>query len=336
MGEPPRSCNLWLLVLLVFARWCHASMAMTFTVSNYCPHPIWPGTLAGSGTPQLSTTGFKLEPGQTVQLAAPAGWSGRIWARTGCVFDADGAGVCNTGDCGGRLECRGAGATPPATLFEVTLDGSGGQDFYDVSLVDGYNLPVVAIPRARTGGACNATGCMADLNRSCPKELQVDCGGGAIACRSACEAFGQDRYCCSGSYATPDACHPTVYSSIFKSACPRAYSYAYDDSTSTFTCKASDYTIAFCLPTSGIKKSDAVFLGAQMDGQSTDGANNALPVYNGGNNAPPVYSNGGFQPPIYNYGGGGGGRQPAMAASSASTIYIRPRLLLLLVLAFFF
>ena len=86
---------------------------------------------------------------------------------------------------------------------------------------------------------------------ACPKELQVDCGGGAIACRSACEAFAQDRYCCSGPYATPDACHPTVYSSIFKSACPRAYSYAYDDSTSTFTCKASDYTIAFCLPTSG-------------------------------------------------------------------------------------
>jgi hypothetical protein len=192
------------------------------------------------------------------------------------VFDADGAGVCQTGDCGGRMECRGSGATPPATLFEVTLGQGGGQDFYDVSLVDGYNLPVVAIPRARQG-ACNATGCMADLNRcecrcpvptaattfyrltyrgfcfvlACPRELQVDCGGGAIACRSACEAFGQDRYCCSGAYGTPDACHPTVYSSIFKSACPRAYSYAYDDSTSTFTCKALDYTIAFCLPTSG-------------------------------------------------------------------------------------
>jgi hypothetical protein len=163
MGEP-RSCKLWLL-LLVFARWYHVSMAMTFTISNYCPHPIWPGTLAGAGTSQLSMTGFKLDPGQTVQLAAPAGWSGRIWARTGCVFDADGAGVCQTGDCGGRMECRGAGATPPATLFEVTLDGSGGQDFYDVSLVDGYNLPVVAIPQSRQGGACNATGCMADLNR---------------------------------------------------------------------------------------------------------------------------------------------------------------------------
>jgi hypothetical protein len=79
----------------------------------------------------------------------------------------------------------------------------------------------------------------------------VNCGGGAIACRSACEAFRQDRYCCSGAYGTPDACHPTAYSSIFKSACPRAYSYAYDDRTSTFTCKADDYTIAFCLPTSG-------------------------------------------------------------------------------------
>ncbi|CAN6182823.1 unnamed protein product [Urochloa humidicola] len=349
MGERrPRTSKLWQLVaaLVVLARWCHVSTtAMTFTISNYCPHPIWPGTLAGSGTPQLSTTGFKLDPGQTAQLAAPAGWSGRIWARTGCVFDASGAGVCQTGDCGGRIECRGAGATPPATLFEVTLDGSGGLDFYDVSLVDGYNLPVVAIPRASAGGACNATGCMADLNRSCPKELQVECGGGAIACRSACEAFGQDRYCCSGSYATPDACHPTVYSSIFKSACPRAYSYAYDDKTSTFTCKASEYTIAFCLPTSGIKESDAVFLGAQMDGHSTGGGNappaysggNALPAYSGGN-APPVYNNGGygFQPPIYNYGGGGA-RQPAVATSSASTIYIiRPWLLLVLVLVFLF
>uniref|UniRef100_A0A0E0M2Y5 Thaumatin-like protein n=1 Tax=Oryza punctata TaxID=4537 RepID=A0A0E0M2Y5_ORYPU len=328
MGEP-RACKLWLLVLSM-ASWSYTSMAMTFTIANYCSHPIWPGTLAGAGTPQLSTTGFRLDPGQTVQLAAPVGWSGRIWARTGCVFDADGAGVCQTGDCGGRMECRGAGATPPATLFEVTLGKGGGEDFYDVSLVDGYNLPVVAIPRAQQGtaaaaAACNTTGCMADLNRSCPRELQVDCGGGAIACRSACEAFGQDRYCCSGEYGTPAACQPTAYSAIFKSACPRAYSYAYDDSTSTFTCKAAyDYTIAFCLPTSGIKKSDAVFLGAQIiDGD--------------GGNAPPVYSGGGggSRPPIYYYNGGGRGHEPeTMTASSASTRYIQQWLLLLLLLVF--
>ncbi|KAL6656273.1 hypothetical protein ACP70R_007099 [Stipagrostis hirtigluma subsp. patula] len=318
--EGPRTRKLWLLVLaLSLTPMLQVSMAMTFTISNYCPHPIWPGTLAGSGTSQLSTTGFRLEPGQTVQLAAPVGWSGRIWARTGCVFDADGAGVCQTGDCGGQMECRGAGATPPATLFEVTLGKGAGEDFYDVSLVDGYNLPVVAIPRSPQG-ACNATGCMADLNRSCPRELQVECGGGAIACRSACEAFGQDRYCCSGAYGTPDACRPTAYSSIFKSACPRAYSYAYDDKTSTFTCKADDYTIAFCLPPSGIKKSDAMFLGAQIDGEIA-----------GNGNTPPVSSNGGYEPPIYNYGGGASHGPPAaMAASSASKRYIQPWLLLVL------
>ena len=80
----------------------------------------------------------------------------------------------------------------------------------------------------------------------------MDCGGGAIACRSTCEAFGQDKYCCSGAYDTSTACRPTAYSSIFKAACPRAYSYAYDDRTSTFTCNADDYNVAFCLPTSGL------------------------------------------------------------------------------------
>jgi hypothetical protein len=133
------------MLVLAMGSWLHVSASMTFTISNYCSYPIWPGT-------QLSTMGFRLESGQTVQLAASVGWSGRIWARTGCVFDADGQGVCQMGDCGGRMQCTGAGARPPATLFEVTLGkGSDDQDFYDVSLVDGYNLPVVAIPRSRQG-----------------------------------------------------------------------------------------------------------------------------------------------------------------------------------------
>ena len=28
------------------------------------------------------------------------------------------------------------------SLAEFTFDGHGGQDYYDVSLVDGYNLPI--------------------------------------------------------------------------------------------------------------------------------------------------------------------------------------------------
>lgn len=72
-------------------------------------------------------------------------------------------GACQTGDCGGRLQCDGNGATPPASLFEITLGKGNDKDFYDVSIVDGYNLPLVATPRG-VYGACNATGCASDIN----------------------------------------------------------------------------------------------------------------------------------------------------------------------------
>ena len=263
MEEASRGCSspYSLIFALALAHWCVIAMASsTFTVSNYCSQTIWPGTLAGAGTPQLPTTGFRLDPGQSVQVPAPTGWSGRVWARTGCVFDADGRGTCQTGDCGGRLECAGTGGTPPATLFEVTLGkgtaGAADLDYYDVSLVDGYNLPMVVAPTTTASsttastGKCAATGCAAELNAACPAGLRVEgaADGGPVACRSACDAFGDAQYCCSGAYGNPNTCRPSTYSQFFKTACPRAYSYAYDDATSTFTCAAgsTDYTVTFC------------------------------------------------------------------------------------------
>lgn len=228
-----------------------------FTITNNCPYTIWPGTLAGSGTPQLSTTGFRLDSGQSVNIPTTPGWSGRIWGRTGCTFDGSGIGSCQTGDCRGSLECKGSGATPPASLFEITMGIGDNKDFYDVSLVDGYNLPMVAAPQAALG-ACNATGCALDINIGCPRELQVvggsEGGSQVVACKSACEAFGQDQFCCSGEFANPTTCKPSFYSTIFKRACPRAYSYAFDDGTSTFTCKANGYDIIFCPNSSGAKR----------------------------------------------------------------------------------
>ncbi|KAK1283199.1 Thaumatin-like protein 1 [Acorus calamus] len=53
---------------------------------------------------------------------------------------------------------------------------------------------------------------------------------------SACVAFGDPKYCCTGAYGGPGTCKPTNYSRVFKNACPLAYSYAYDDSSSIFTC----------------------------------------------------------------------------------------------------
>uniref|UniRef100_J3MKA0 Thaumatin-like protein n=1 Tax=Oryza brachyantha TaxID=4533 RepID=J3MKA0_ORYBR len=63
----------------------------------------------------------------------------------------------------------------------------------------------------------------------------------------ACLAFGTDEYCCRGRFASPAACGPSRYSKLFKAQCPQAYSYAFDDGSSTFTCgNATGYRLTFC------------------------------------------------------------------------------------------
>lgn len=237
-----------IFVTLILFQYITVSYSTTFSIVNKCSYTVWPGILTGAGTTPLSNTGFVLQPGESNTLPMPPNWSGRLWGRTLCTQDSTGKFSCATGDCGSStLECAGGGAAPPATLAEFTLNGAGGLDFYDVSLVDGYNLPMTVEPQGGTGGGnCTSTGCVVDLNAACPTELKVMGGGEGVACKSACEAFGDPQYCCSGAYATPDTCKPSSYSQFFKSACPRAYSYAYDDGTSTFTCASADYTITFC------------------------------------------------------------------------------------------
>ncbi|KAK1296038.1 Thaumatin-like protein 1 [Acorus calamus] len=198
------------LTLISFSFSISGALSATFTLTNNCDYTVWPGLLSNAGTPELPTTGFSLEKGETQTVSAPTNWSGRMWARTLCSSDpTTGNFVCSTGDCGsGKLACSGGGAAPPATLAEFTLAGSGGLDFYDVSLVDGYNLPVLVVPRGGSGN-CSATGCLVDLNGPCPSDLKVlmksDGGGSdAVACRSACEAYGSPQYCCSGAYGNPN------------------------------------------------------------------------------------------------------------------------------------
>ncbi|KAJ0659881.1 putative Thaumatin family [Helianthus annuus] len=243
--------SITLLSLSLISTFNSIQSAATFTLTNQCTYSVWAGLLSGAGTPPLPTTGFPLEPSQSNSISIPPSWSGRIWGRTLCSTDSTGRFTCVTGDCGsGTVECNGSGAAPPATLAEFTLNGANGMDFYDVSLVDGYNLPMMVVPQGESGGNCNVTGCMADLNKNCPAELRLTGAGDdgeSVACRSACEAFGDPMYCCSGAYSTPQTCNPTSFSEYFKTACPTAYSYAYDDGTSTFTCSSSpNYVITFC------------------------------------------------------------------------------------------
>ncbi|KAK8563750.1 hypothetical protein V6N12_035891 [Hibiscus sabdariffa] len=215
---------------------------------NNCRESIWPGILGGAGQSSPKNGGFHLGSGEEVVFDVPQKWSGRIWGRQGCNFDSNGKGSCDTGDCSGRLHCQGTGGTPPATVIEMTLGSSSSPlHFYDVSLVDGFNLPVSMKP-VGGGVGCGVASCEVDLNVCCPSALEVKKGATVIGCKSACLAMQSAKYCCTGEYANPKTCKPTLFAHLFKAICPKAYSYAFDDSSSLNKCRASRYLITFCPP----------------------------------------------------------------------------------------
>jgi hypothetical protein len=227
----------------------------TFTLVNNTSQTIWAAAAGNAGFAAPANGGWVMSPGSTFTVTVAGNWAGRFWGRTYCSFNVAGTGSCETGSCGNVLQCNGATAAAPQTLAEFLLGGWGGNDFYDVSNVDGFNVPMTITP---VGGAppdpnnkyrCGVAGCGVDLNPSCPAVLQVkDASGRIVGCNSACAAFSTDQYCCLGTYVGA-ACNPATwpvnYAAYFKSHCPDSYSYAYDDATSTFTDTNANYRITF-------------------------------------------------------------------------------------------
>jgi hypothetical protein len=225
------------------------------TFVNRMRETIWVAAAPNPSTP-LAATGWVLPPGKSVTISTPNNLNTRFWGRTGCVFR-NGVGHCQTGDCGGLFQCKGWG-TIPATLAEVNFDAWDNLDFYDVSMVDGSNLPMYINITRSSGGTtdkispngCVPAGCTKAVQ--CPSVLDVKAGGKVVACISACARLGGDQYCCRGKYAPRSACDPANwpvdYAAVFKRAEPYAYSYADDDATSVFVCKGvCDYRITFGL-----------------------------------------------------------------------------------------
>lgn len=174
------------------------------------------------------------------------------------------------------------------------------QTFYDISLVDGYNLPVGIehipsdntsfIPPNLTNSACVATaGWLYDTaqtgiyysNATYPIPLEKSetndmlskwCPWPNLAfppkkpsdgiypypddniqrpafspCKSACATTGADKDCCIGKYHDPNICKPSIYSKNVKAACPDAYSFAFDDRSSTFIVpKGGGWEVILC------------------------------------------------------------------------------------------
>ncbi|CAN6309950.1 unnamed protein product [Urochloa humidicola] len=229
------SSKLQLLPLLLLLAAAAFADAATFTVTNKCPYTVWAAAVPGGGK--------QLDNGQTWTINVPAGTTGgRVWARTGCTFDGNGNGHCQTGDCGGVLQCTGYGQAPN-TLAEFGLNTPFmGLDFFDISLVDGFNVPMDFSPTGANAASCPKGGprCAADVTAQCPAALQAPGG-----CNNPCTVFRTDEYCCTGSAA--NTCGPTDYSRYFKGQCPDAYSYPKDDATSTYSCPGgTDYNVVFC------------------------------------------------------------------------------------------
>ncbi|KAF8519210.1 thaumatin-like protein [Gautieria morchelliformis] len=235
----------------------------TFTVANNCPFTIWPAVFTdlnvGSAVPDVAT-GWEAAAFSSVSFNVPNNWqAGRIWARRDCDFSVNpGPNSCLDGGCNGGLLCdphTGTGV-PPASVAEWTLGINGNPDFYDTSLVDGYNLPL----RITNDVGCTVADCPVDLGPNCPAPLigPFDSTGFPVGCRSACQANldgdpGDSANCCTGSHNTAATCPPSgvEFYSYFKDNCPNSYVYAYDESSGTalHSCDSAnnaDYTLTFC------------------------------------------------------------------------------------------
>ncbi|CAN6579214.1 unnamed protein product [Malus baccata var. baccata] len=163
------------------------SHAARFDVRNNCPYIVWAAAIPGGGR-QLNRRR-----------------------------------KCQTGDCGGLLQCKAYGS-PPNTLAEYALNQFGNMDFST------FHCPT-------SNGCTRGIKCAQDINTQCPNELRAPGG-----CHNPCTVFKMDQDCCNSG-----RCGPTNLSKFFKDRCRDAYSYPKDDPTSTFTCPSgTNYKVVFC------------------------------------------------------------------------------------------
>ncbi len=206
-------------------------------LENRCDYATW--TLVSDQFRNIfpNSQPYKMEPHTAIVVGWPNEFSGRIWPRSQC-----------TGDGYNNLKCVQTGKD---TLAEFTLTKGMNSDWYDVSLVDGFTIPVGILqlnvpwtsrPDYVVGGPlgsneiCGSPICAPDLNPNCPASQQEkDAGGKVWGCKSGAKGSEAAMY--------------------LKAGCPSSYSYDFDDPQSLFRCPtaaqnngtgAKDYDIIYC------------------------------------------------------------------------------------------
>jgi hypothetical protein len=206
----------------------------------YFMHNYWHKDLTvhvnGNGhNPLWTNLTFVLPIGHDTVIQIPNGWSSaRIWGLWDPKYQ-----------------------NGPFTLAEITQSAGWGCDWYDVSLVDGYNLPMLYYPLpgtfppdnpkldttyGRQGWTCGGENdCTKDLYLTAPASmLKLDTINGVLDTNG---LYCQDNTACEA---------------LKKAACPTSYSFPLDDPHSLFTCPSPqlpgyngngpDYILDFGLP----------------------------------------------------------------------------------------
>jgi hypothetical protein len=205
-------------------------------ILNQCDHSLQIGHQTNDG-PRGPIV--QLDADKSYQLTVKSDWAGRVWAK----------GLCDA------HMCDGADADHPVSLAEFKLSSLNTDiDYYDVSFVDGFNFPVRIVPQIvdetdtlvkLDDKHCSISECTA--LPTCPLDLQLlDSIGKFIACESACSKYREDKYCCTGAHGSAKTCTSNHYADEIKKKCPDSYSYAFDDATSVYGCRANAYQVVFC------------------------------------------------------------------------------------------
>ena len=258
--------------VMVLAMTTQRVTPIELSVENSCDFTIWLATTPNFGQQPLPGGNARVDPGQKYVYQIPGGgWAGRFWPKINC--DASGE-ACEFGQ--SSPPCPSQGCQPPADTkveFYFPSQPPHEDSWYDISLVDGYSLPMRIVPRGVYQGACIPTNCAMSLDE-CPTDevygigdLRVFSNGRVVACLSPCKKwnypppYGLGRpeinepgvfMCCPTPPIQSAQCRTgpviqTRYVQAVHRSCPTAYSYAYDDAAGLHNCPGeTSFDVTLC------------------------------------------------------------------------------------------
>jgi hypothetical protein len=149
--------------------------AARFDITNNCPFTVWAEAVFGRGR--------QLNQGETWDLDVNAGTAGVAFGlEHGVVSMVPDMVVARPVSAMGFSNAKPIYGVPPNTLAEFGLNQFNNLDFFDISLVDGFNVAMDFSPTSN--GYTRGIRCTVDINRQCPNVLKASSG-----CNNPCTMF---------------------------------------------------------------------------------------------------------------------------------------------------